>query len=179
VIIREIQKHEYAALGQLMVDAYSSLDGFPGPSEDPDYYGELFNMGKLNERSDSKVLVASSDGGMLLGGIVYFSDMASYGSGGTAPMEKNACGIRWLGVDSKARGLGVGRALAGECIKLAEDQGHEQIILHTTSAMQVAWDLYLKLGFRRSVDLDFEQSGINVLGFRLLFREINNYKTAS
>jgi hypothetical protein len=33
--------------------------------------------------------------------------------------------------------------------------------------MQVAWDLYLKLGFKRSTELDFEQDGIYVLGFRL------------
>jgi GNAT superfamily N-acetyltransferase len=167
MIIREIRQHEYENLGQLMVESYSSLDGFPGPAEDPDYYGELFNMGKLNERKESKVLVASSDNGKLLGGIAYFSDMASYGSGGTAPNETNASGIRWLGVDTKSRGQGVGRALAEACIKLAEEKNHAQVILHTTSAMQVAWDLYLKLGFKRSTELDFEQDGIYVLGFRL------------
>ena len=170
MIIREVQKEEYEKLGQLMVEAYSDLDGFPDPTELPGYYRELVNMGKLNERKDSRVLVASSAIGELFGGIVYFSDMASYGSGGTAPTEKIASGIRWLGVDSKSRGLGVGRALAVECIKLAEKQGHEQVILHTTSAMQVAWDLYMKLGFNRSKDLDFEQDGINVLGFRLLLQ---------
>jgi len=170
VIIREVQKEEYEILGQLMVEAYSSLDGFPGPVELPEYYEELVNMGKLNESKNSRVLVATSTTGELLGGIVHFSDMDSYGSGGTAPMEKNASGIRWLGVNSKSRGLGVGRALAGECIKLAVEQGHEQVILHTTSAMKVAWDLYMQLGFTRSNDLDFEQDGVFVFGFRLLLQ---------
>jgi len=34
--------------------------------------------------------------------------------------------------------------------------------------MQVAWGMYEKLGFVRSEDLDFEQEGIPVLGFRLV-----------
>jgi hypothetical protein len=41
------------------------------------------------------------------------------------------------------------------------------MVLHTTQAMQVAWAMYEKLGFTRSEDLDFEQEGLPVFGFRL------------
>ena len=81
--IREIQKHEYKVLGQLMVEVYSQLDGFPNPDDQPDYYEFLTNIGTLTEQESTEVLVALS-AGVIVGGVVYFSDMAMYGSGGIA-----------------------------------------------------------------------------------------------
>lgn len=165
--IREIRREEYKLLGELLISVYSGLDGFPTQDEQPGYYKMLANIGDFNEQQDTKVLVAISTEGALLGGLVYFADMARYGSGGTATSEKNASGIRLLGVDPKARGAGVGKALTRFCIQLARGKGHSQIILHTTLAMQIAWALYLKLGFERSEDLDFTQEELPVFGFRL------------
>lgn len=165
--IREILRNEYKLLGQLMIDVYSNLDGFPTPNEQPGYYEMLSNIGSFNEEKDTKVLVAISSEGELVGGVVYFADMARYGSGGTATAAKNASGIRLLGVNSKSRGAGVGKALTNACIKLARDSGHSQVILHTTQAMQIAWELYIRLGFERSQDLDFTQEELPVFGFRL------------
>ena len=165
--IREVLRNEYKLLGQLMIDVYSNLDGFPTPNEQPAYYEMLSNIGSFNEEKDTKVLVAISSEGELVGGVVYFADMARYGSGGTATAAKNASGIRLLGVNSKSRGAGVGKALTNACIKLARDSGHSQVILHTTQAMQIAWELYIRLGFERSQDLDFTQEELPVFGFRL------------
>lgn len=99
--IREILPGEYQALGQLMVAVYSGLEGFPTPTEQPAYYEMLANIGKFNEQADTKVLVAVSANGAILGGLVYFSDMARYGAGGIAGLEKNASGFRLLGVVSR------------------------------------------------------------------------------
>jgi len=169
--VREIRKDEFAALGGLMIDVYSNLAGFPGPDEQPGYYDTLRNIGHFSERKDAKVLVAISADGELAGGIVYFGDMAEYGSGGIATTVKNASGIRLLGVSERARGAGTGKALARACIQLARDKGHSHVVLHTTHAMQVAWSLYEKLGFERSKDLDFVQEGLQVFGFRLWLGE--------
>ncbi|MEN8143738.1 MAG: GNAT family N-acetyltransferase [Gemmatimonadota bacterium] len=169
--IRTIRRDEYRALGQLMIEVYSNLDGFPTPEEQPDYYDMLANIGAFNEEQDSKVVVALSADGELIGGVVYFGDMARYGSGGTATSERNASGFRLLAVDPKYRGAGAGRALSNACIQLARDSGRAQVILHTTQAMQVAWGLYERLGFERSVDLDFDQGGLPVFGFRLQLEE--------
>jgi GNAT superfamily N-acetyltransferase len=166
--IREIRRDEYEALGQLMINVYSTLDGFPSPDEQPGYYEMLANIGSFNEEKDTKVLVALTAEGKLIGGVVYFEDMARYGSGGTATSEENASGFRLLGVDPNSRGAGAGRALSDACIQLARDSGHSQVILHTTQAMRVAWRLYEKLGFERSPDLDFSQEELPVFGFRLL-----------
>src|SRR6185369_8155840 len=122
--VREIRKDEFATLGSLMVDVYSNLAGFPGPNEQPGYYDTLRNIGRFSERKDAKVLVAISAEDELVGGIVYFGDMAEYGSGGIATTVKNASGIRLLGVSARARGTGTGKALARSCVQLARDKAH-------------------------------------------------------
>jgi GNAT superfamily N-acetyltransferase len=165
--IREIRKGEFEILGRLMVDVYSNLAGFPSPHEQPRYYQMLADIGSFTQKKDAKVLVAISADDEVVGGIVYFGDMSEYGSGGVATTVKNASGIRLLGVSARARGMGVGKALARACIQLAKDKGHSHIVLHTTQPMQVAWSLYEKLGFERSRDLDFAQEGLPVFGFRL------------
>ncbi len=166
--IREIKKNEYTFLGELMVNVYSKLEGFPSPSEQPDYYKMLWNIGSLNEQEHTKVLIAEAANRRIVGGVVYYDDMSMYGSGGTATQEKHTSGIRLLCVDPDSRGMGVGKALTNECIKFAEACGNNQVILHTTQAMEVAWNMYTKLGFERSTKLDFSQEGFPVFGFRLL-----------
>jgi GNAT superfamily N-acetyltransferase len=165
--IREIHPSEHATLGQLMVEVYSRLAGFPTPAEQPGYYAMLANIGAFTHKQAAKVLVAIAPERGLVGGVVYFGDMAEYGSGGTATAIKNASGIRLLGVGEAARGLGVGKALTTACIDLARAKGHAQVVLHTTQAMTTAWGMYEKLGFARSPDLDFMQGELPVFGFRL------------
>jgi len=165
--IRNIRREEFEAFGQLLVEVYSSLEGFPTPTEQPKYYQMLANIGSFTEKKGTKVLVALLDGCGLVGGVVYFGDMAEYGSGGIATTVRDASGIRLLGVSPRHRGSGIGKALTLACIRLAKEAGHSQVILHTTKAMQVAWHLYKRLGFQRSPDLDFLQEALPVFGFRL------------
>jgi len=169
--IRDLQPGEYDALGRLMVQVYSGLEGFPTPIEQPHYYELLANIGHFAERPGARVLVAVAGDGVPAGGVVYFGDMAQYGSGGIATTIRDASGIRLLGVDPRFRGAGVGRALTNACIQLARDAGHREVILHTTAPMQVAWKMYERLGFVRAEELDFQQEGYPVLGFRLPIRE--------
>ncbi|HJW31745.1 MAG TPA: GNAT family N-acetyltransferase [Holophagaceae bacterium] len=165
--IDDLRSEDSAALGQLMVEVYSNLEGFPTPQEQPAYYELLANLGRFAEKPAARVLVAHSPEGEMVGGVVYFGDMAQYGSGGTATQERNASGIRLLGIHPRFRGLGAGRALTEACIQLAREAGHAQVILHTTHAMRNAWSLYERMGFQRSEDLDFLQQGFPVFGFRL------------
>lgn len=166
VVVREARKEEHAALGRLMVSAYSSLEGFPTPEEQPRYYEMLTHIGRMADKPDTRLLVAIA-GEELLGGVVYFSDMAQYGSGGSATREQGASGFRLLAVSPAARGRGVGSALVQRCIELARERKQRQVILHTTRAMKVAWGMYERLGFERSPDLDFMQEALQVFGFRL------------
>jgi GNAT superfamily N-acetyltransferase len=165
--IRGLRRDEHVALGQLMVQVYANLDGFPTPLEQPRYYELLGNIGQFTKRPGARVLVAVTPQEGLAGGIVYFGDMAQYGSGGIATSIENASGIRLLGVDPRFRGLGVGKALTNACIALARERGHAEVILHTTAAMQTAWAMYERMGFVRDEELDFLQEDFPVYGFRL------------
>jgi ribosomal protein S18 acetylase RimI-like enzyme len=167
LIIRDIQASEFEALGKLMIETYSTLEGFPTAAELPSYYSLLANVGDFSLKPNSRVLVAYSHLGVLMGGVVYFSDMAGYGAGGIAKSILNSSGIRLLGVSPRFRNAGVGKALTLACIDIAKSHDHEQVILHSTTAMKVAWRLYENLGFLRSEDLDFSQLGVDVFGFRL------------
>ncbi|MCW8876316.1 MAG: GNAT family N-acetyltransferase [Kangiellaceae bacterium] len=164
--IREINKSEYLEFGELMVSVYKNLAGFPSPDEQPEYYEMLANIGSLNEQEHTSVFVAVEDN-RVLGGVVYYSDMSMYGSGGSATSLKNSSGIRLLGVSSKERGKGVGNKLTDYCIQQAAKIGNKQVILHTTQFMQAAWKMYENMGFIRFSEIDFKQKELDVFGFRL------------
>ena len=165
--LRNAHVSEFVEIGKLMVQVYSQLEGFPKESEQPEYYKMLASIGELTKKPGTELLVAVSPEGRIAGGVVYFSDMQYYGSGGTATKEKNASGFRLLAVDPTMRGHGVGKLLTYECIRKAKDKKHFHLVIHTTKAMQTAWQMYEKIGFKRSEDLDFIQEELPVFGFRL------------
>lgn len=165
--IRNATPDEFEEIGKLMVAVYSQLAGFPTPDEQPAYYKMLANIGELTKKPETELLAAVSQDGDIAGAVVYFSDMQYYGSGGTATSEKNASGFRLLAVSPAARGKGIGKLLTSECINRATERQHAQVVIHTTKAMQVAWKMYEKFGFKRSTDLDFMQEELPVFGFRL------------
>lgn len=166
--VRNAHESEFAEIGKLMVQVYSQLKGFPTPQEQPNYYNMLANIGELTKKPCTELLVAVSSEGKIAGGVVYFSDMQYYGSGGTATKEKNASGFRLLAVDPSIRGKGIGKLMVDECIRKAKDEKQLQVVIHTTKAMQTAWAMYEKIGFKRSEDLDFMQGELPVFGFRLV-----------
>src|SRR5215210_2795567 len=138
-IVRNAAPGEFESLGNLMVEVYSRLDGFPKPDEQPAYYNMLANIGTFAAKPGTELLVAISKDGQIAGGVVYFNDMQYYGSGGTATTEKNAAGFRLLAVDTAARGKGLGKLLTNECIRKAKEKNLSQVIIHSTKAMQTAW----------------------------------------
>ena len=169
--VRKAKAEEYSELGALMVRVYSRLKGFPSPDEQPKYYELLRDVGRLAQNKDVDLLVAVSEQGKIGGGVVFFGDMRSYGSGGTATLEKKACGFRLLAVDEEARGMGLGRLLTEYCIDKAKRKGARNMVIHTTKSMQLAWKMYERLGFRRAEDLDFMLGNLPVFGFRLLLNK--------
>ncbi|MCF4101914.1 GNAT family N-acetyltransferase [Gillisia sp. M10.2A] len=165
--VRNAQPAEFEEIGNLMVEVYSQLEGFPKQQEQPDYYKMLANLGALTNKPSTELLVAVTSSNKVIGAVVYFSDMQYYGSGGTATREKDSSGFRLLAVAPSARGKGIGKLLTRECMKKTEADGNHQLVIHTTQAMQVAWTMYENLGFKRAFDLDFLQGELPVFGFRL------------
>lgn len=165
--VRNAKPDEFDELGKLMVQVYSQLEGFPKPDEQPNYYNMLANIGEQINKPETELLVAVSSDGKIAGGLVYFGDMQYYGSGGTATKEQNAAGFRLLAVVPLLRGCGIGKLLTNECIKKTKEKNLHKMVIHTTMAMQTAWKMYEKMGFKRSEDLDFLQGELPVFGFRL------------
>ena len=168
-IIRTARTSEFEEIGNLLIRVYSQLEGFPNESEQPAYYSMLANIGDFTKKPETELLVAVSSEDRVLGAVVYFGDMQYYGSGGIATREENSSGFRLLAVDPSARGSGIGKSLSKECIRKAKDNKQNQLIIHSTKAMQIAWSMYENLGFTRSEDLDFMQGDLQVFGFRLSF----------
>ncbi|WP_337842041.1 GNAT family N-acetyltransferase [Rheinheimera sp.] len=165
--VRVATEHDFAAYGQLLVESYSQLPGFPGPEQQPQYYQMLSQVGQFTRQPGVQIFVAETESGQVCGGVLYFADMAHYGSGGTAASYRRASGIRLLAVDAACRGRGIGEQLTRRCIDEANSRGHQVMLLHTTAAMQSAWRLYQRLGFERFSDIDFTQVSMPVFGFRL------------
>ncbi len=159
---------EFSEIGELLVQVYSQLEGFPKPKNQPKYYDMLLNVGVLTNKPETELLVAITQENRIAGAVVYFGDMKYYGSGGSATKETCSSGFRLLAVNPGYRGHGVGKLLTLECIRKAQKKRNSQVIIHTTNAMQTAWKMYESLGFKRSVDLDFMQGDLPVFGFKLL-----------
>ncbi|AYN04229.1 GNAT family N-acetyltransferase [Flavobacterium sp. 140616W15] len=166
--IRNAKANEFEEIGKLMVLVYSQLEGFPKESEQPNYYKMLANIGDLTTKPNTELLVAVTSDDKIVGGVVYFGDMQYYGSGGIATKEKNTSGFRLLAVNPMNREQGIGKLLIKDCIEKAKEKKQQQLIIHSTMAMQTAWKMYERLGFKRSKDLDFMQGELPVFGFRLL-----------
>ncbi|MBL4904994.1 MAG: GNAT family N-acetyltransferase [Flavobacteriaceae bacterium] len=165
--IRNAKPEEFKKIGALIVQVYSQLEGFPNASEQPAYYNKLSNVGDLTNNGETELLVAVSSDNTICAAVVYFSDMQYYGSGGIATQEKNVSGFRLLAVDPTSRGHGIGKLLTNKCIEKARKFKHQQVIIHSTKSMKIAWSMYENLGFLRSKDLDFVQGDLHVYGFRL------------
>jgi ribosomal protein S18 acetylase RimI-like enzyme len=167
--LRNATPAEYPRIGSFMAEVYSQLDGFPKKADQPDYYEMLLNIGALTARPETELLIAVSIDEQIKGAVVYYGDMKYYGSGGSATRELNTAGFRFLAVDPLTRRQGIGKRLIEQCIHKARETNKRQMIIHSTKAMQAAWNLYQDLGFKRSEDLDFMQGELPVFGFRLLF----------
>ncbi|AYB32584.1 GNAT family N-acetyltransferase [Chryseolinea soli] len=165
--VRNATPNEFEAIGKLMVNVYSQLEGFPKESEQPQYYQMLASVGTLTAKPETELLVAVSESGHIAGAVVYFGDMKYYGSGGTATRELHSSGFRLLAVDPSIRNQGIGKLLVNAGIRKTRDKNLHQLIIHTTRAMLTAWKMYETMGFKRSEDLDFKQGELPVFGFRL------------
>jgi len=159
---------EYEEIGRLLVAAYARLPGMPGADEQPDYYRMLGDVAARARNPALTVYAArADDDGRVVGSVDFIADMAAYGATDAVRGLDDAAGVRLLAVDDAWRGRGIGARLTRFCIERARDRGRRRVVLHTTRAMQAAWALYARLGFRRLPAIDFRQGALEVYGFAL------------
>jgi len=76
--------------------------------------------------------------------------------------------VRLLAVPPKMRGQGIGAALMKECVRRARQVGVSALSLHTTDMMQVAMQMYERMGFVRTPETDFHPvPEVVIKGYRL------------
>jgi len=165
--VRDAKPKEFTLIGELMIQVYGNLSGFPSQQEQPEYYKMLANVGNLTKNTKTRLLVAVNSNNQVLGAVVYIGDIKNYGAKNVAYSEKNAAGFRLLAVHPTARGKGIGKLLVNYCLKTAKLENNKQLIIHSTHAMKIAWKMYEKLGFKRATELDFIQDDFPVFGFKL------------
>jgi GNAT superfamily N-acetyltransferase len=171
VIVRRAQRtDDLAALGRIVIDAYTSL---PGWISDPGYEEYIADVGARFD--EATVVGAFDDSGRPVGCVTYVADVAS----SMAEFDDHeAAGFRMLGVSPGAQGTGAGRALVAWCVDQAQHDGKRRIVIHSTDVMQRAHRLYESFGFLRRPEFDWEAApGIWLRGFVLEFGEGGSSRT--
>jgi hypothetical protein len=98
--VRNARPAEFELIGKLMVTVYSQLEGFPNPTEQPDYYQMLAGVGELTNKPETELWVAVSADDQIVGAVV-FGDMVCRCR--QTWHGKNASGFRLLAVDPLVR----------------------------------------------------------------------------
>jgi ribosomal protein S18 acetylase RimI-like enzyme len=142
ILVREADKREYDAVGELTVAAYQALP------VDHLWGGYEADIRAVARRAEGADILVAAEGDDLLGAVTFVDHPASPWLEWTEPGEVQ---FRLLAVDRAARGRGIGEALARACIERANGR---PICIHTTQWMEAAQRLYERLGFARAPERD-------------------------
>lgn len=110
-------------------------------SDWPAFRERLALTATLAERGE--FIVAESDG-TIVGGVAYIAPFKPK----NRFFEPEWAIMRMLMVSPKARGEGLGRRLAEECLQRARRDNTSVFALHTTPIMKVAVPMYERMGFK-------------------------------
>jgi DNA-binding MarR family transcriptional regulator/GNAT superfamily N-acetyltransferase len=72
--------------------------------------------------------------------------------------------LRLLALDSKARGLGLGRRLVEECLRFAKSAGYSSMTLWTQSILTAARSIYQQAGFKLVGEEPHHSFGVDLIG---------------
>lgn len=139
-IVRDFQQSDSPRVNALALRAF---DQFKDAYEDwPGFQAKIANISSLADVGE--IIVAEAER-QIVGAVVYVGPGAP-----KAEFFRPEWPImRMLVVAPAFRGLGIGRALAEECIRRAKRDGASVFALHTSGLMQVALLMYERMGFKR------------------------------
>jgi ribosomal protein S18 acetylase RimI-like enzyme len=162
VEIREARPEEYAELGDVVAAAYAPY-GSPG---DQGWVQHLALVRDVADRAQRTVVLAAVKDGSVLGSATI--ELFDVIGDDDRELPPDTSFLRMVGVDPRAQGRGVGRALVEEVIRRVRAAGKRTLGLRTTPQMEAAHHLYESLGFVRDSSLDLPLEGdYSLLGYRL------------
>ena len=82
------------------------------------------------------------------------------------------CHLRFVSVDPKYRGKGIGEKLTNLCIELALSNKEEVMALHTSEIMKIARHIYEKIGFKNFKEIE-PRLGVKYWLYTLQLNELN------
>jgi GNAT superfamily N-acetyltransferase/mannose-6-phosphate isomerase-like protein (cupin superfamily) len=155
--VRDAGASDLPAVRRVLLAAYQEYAATLPPAVFGRYLNDILDA--EGRAGVGEVLVVER-GGRVVGTVTYYPDASLEGFGWPAGWA----GLRALGVDPGARGLGVGRALLAACLERAEAAGAPVLCLHTAEFMTAAVAIYEQAGFRRDPAYDFDATGGLALG---------------
>lgn len=156
VEVRRARRDEIPALAAVIDAAFAE---FRAMRPAPVWAAYLAETRDVARRWDAAEVLAAEAGGAPVGTVSYHADAAR----GKMGLPSGWAGFRALAVRPSARGLGVGRALAGACVARARAAGAPALGIHTHPAMRAALRLYRGLGFVRAPEFDLDATAL--MGF--------------
>ena len=99
--------------------------------------------------------IVAEQSGTLVGTVLLFPTGTALTAPDGASVTLTWPEIRLLAVAPAARGHGIGAALVRECLHRARQSGAAAVTLHTTEMMRVAMQMYERMGFVHTPELDF------------------------
>lgn len=142
-MLRDYRPDDAAALNALALAAFAqyqhNYQDWPALSQ---------RIGAMSALADVGEIIVTERDGRLLGGVAYI---------GPHRPKNEFFRLEWaimrmLVVSPDARGLGLGRLLAQECIARGRRDQAAVFALHTSDMMNVALPMYLRMGFARQAD---------------------------
>jgi GNAT superfamily N-acetyltransferase/quercetin dioxygenase-like cupin family protein len=151
--IRDARGSDLPAVRRVLLAAYQEYAATLPPALFGRYLTDVLDV---EARVGAGEVLVAEHGGRVVGTVTYYPDAGLEGVGWPAGWA----GLRALGVEPGARGLGVGRALLGACLERAQAAGAPVLCLHTAEFMAAAVAIYQQAGFRRAPAYDFDATSL-------------------
>ena len=150
---------EIDEIKSLILSCYSGINGFPTKKELPEYYKTINEIQEFLDIPTTEIILAKT-GNKIIGSVVFIGDIKYYISGKNDLNTKNSSGFRLLSVHKDYRKIGVGKLLSNACITKARKLNKKSVIIHTTKHMKVAWEMYIRMGFKSNPKYNFTENKI-------------------
>jgi ribosomal protein S18 acetylase RimI-like enzyme len=162
ILIRNARSDELDEVSLLLKDAYQQYENFIRPEAWKSYLEDITDVRSRLGESD---LIVAELNHRLVGSVTLYLD-GSHSFPEAWP--RGWAMVRLLAVHPAYRGQGIGRALMEECIRRCRQSKVAVIGLHTTEVMDIARQMYERMGFERFPESDFHPApGVTVVAYRL------------